>query len=240
MEQSQLLFLDIEATGLDTNTAEIIEFCARTPETMIINKLFRPSKNANQFGKNNIIPFEVSGVTNITDDDVKDKKVFDPKNEELKSGYKFVAVAHNVEYDLPVLARYGINFTDSICTLKLSQYLYPQLANHKLGTLRAFFGIQVSGGAHRADYDVEILIEVYNKIANGRTMQEMILLSKEARDSLKADKLEIWQFGKFKGQKINLKNLEHRSYARWYLTQPENPQYPRDKEFVEKLKLSLI
>ena len=50
------------------------------------------------------------------------------------------------------------------CTLLLSRRLYPEAANHKLGTLVAFHGIEPTGRAHRALADAEVTAELWLRI----------------------------------------------------------------------------
>jgi DNA polymerase-3 subunit epsilon len=52
------------------------------------------------------------------------------------------------------------------CTLLLSRRLYPEAANHKLGTLAQFHGIQATGRAHRALADAEMAAELWLRIVH--------------------------------------------------------------------------
>lgn len=51
-------------------------------------------------------------------------------------------VAHNVAFDQDVLERHGMEVSTSICTLRLSRYLYPELDQHRLQYLRYYFDLQ--------------------------------------------------------------------------------------------------
>ena len=205
-----LLFLDLETTGLDTSTCEVIE-CAYLYGSHFQSTLFSPTST---------IPPEVSGVTNIDNMDVEGCPVFAMSNtlQHLRAlaNEGYIAVTHNTDFDLAVLEHYGISFKQSICTHKLAWKLLPDLANHKLGTLRAYFGIPHSGEAHRADYDVKILQAVFQKFAEYNTPQQLVELSNQA----KAEYLSTWQFGKFKGQKID--PVSHRDYIQWNLMSNAN------------------
>ncbi len=50
------------------------------------------------------------------------------------------------------------------CTLLLSRRLFPQARDHRLGTLAALHGIQVSGRAHRALADAEMAAQLWLRI----------------------------------------------------------------------------
>jgi DNA polymerase-3 subunit epsilon len=70
-------------------------------------------------------------------------------------------VAHNAAFDRKFwqaeLARCGEEGAHPfVCTLLLSRRLYPQAANHKLGTLAALHHLPTAGRAHRALADAEV------------------------------------------------------------------------------------
>ena len=144
---------------------------------------------------------------------VEDKELFQSSSmlDELKkiASTGAVAICHNAAFDTGVLYEYGVKFQKSICTYNLAWLLYKDIANHKLGTLRALFGIPNTGEAHRAQYDVEILVKVFEKIWLSdeisklnmpyETIDDMVKIS----DFAKKERLSIWTFGKFKGQKID-------------------------------------
>ena len=233
----QLLFLDLETTGLDLGTCEVIEV-AYCIDGKFTSSLFRPSQTE--------IPPEVSGVTNIDNNDVKDcegfrgSDIYNQLAQYAAEGY--ILVTHNTDFDQSVLSNHGINFNRSICTYKLAWKYLPELANHKLGTLRAYFGIGHSGEAHRAEYDVEILIRVFESITlkilpltarkdflmAGQFTQKLTELSDEA----KAEYLDIFQFGKYKGKKISEVMRYDRSYMNWLR---ENTTDPQLKSYIIKL-----
>jgi DNA polymerase III epsilon subunit-like protein len=223
----KLIFLDLETTGLDTETCEIIEVAYQVGDhsAAIIQKLFKPQTP---------IPFEVSGITNIDNADVEDKSAFrySPLSEELEefASSDRIAVTHNTDFDLAVLDRHGIKFNRSICTYKLAWKLLPDLANHKLGTLRAYFGIPHGDGvAHRADYDVEILEQVFNKLWFLAKMDELegnqedaINSFIELSDQAKLEYQDIFHFGKYKGQKISEIAKSDFGYIQWCLKNVED------------------
>jgi len=212
---SNLLFLDLETTGLDTDICEVIEVAYKTNDSEDWSSLYKP---------NIPIPPDVSGITNIDNIDVDHLETFGRSDQYFDLYYKasdHIAVTHNTDFDLAVLANHDINFEKSICTHKLAWALLPELANHKLGTLRAYFGIPHGNGtAHRAEYDVEILTKVYAELCKlatvGKTysneseaVADMIEISNQA----KLDYLNTWHFGKYKGEKID--SYQHETYIIW-------------------------
>jgi DNA polymerase-3 subunit epsilon len=84
-------------------------------------------------------------------------------------------VAHNASFDRAfwrhehaLAARPGPDQADVAddfaCTLLLSRRLYPDAANHKLGTLARLHGIVSTGRAHRALADAEVTAELWLRI----------------------------------------------------------------------------
>lgn len=210
---SNLLFLDLETTGVDTNVCEVIEyFFWNSHSSYIKGDLCKPK---------NSIPYDVSGVTNIDNYMVENLQAFEDQVKELKIPTNNIAVSHNTDFDLEVLKRYGVEFKKSICTYKLAWYLLPDLPNHKLGTLRAYFNVKIPTEykLHRAEADVFVLREVYKKLwllarmdkkkgSLSEAENEFVELSKKADQEFN----KIWQFGKYKGQKID---ESQSSYIQW-------------------------
>lgn len=82
-------------------------------------------------------------------------------------------VAHNAAFDRvfwrheQMLAGCGGDAAsaDFACTLLLSRRLYPEVPNHKLGTLAQWHGIAPTGRAHRALADAEMAAGLWLTIA---------------------------------------------------------------------------
>ncbi len=90
-------------------------------------------------------------------------------------------VAHNASFDrgfwqhemalaqaegrLPE-AEPGGGVTEFGCTLLLSRRLWPEVPNHKLGTLARWHGITATGRAHRALADAEMAAELWLRITD--------------------------------------------------------------------------
>lgn len=88
-----------------------------------------------------------------------------PAAEVMQAASRFVGaaplVAHNAAFDrkfwVAELARLGLPAAQPFaCTLLLARRLYPDAANHKLGTLADYHGLPRSGAAHRALADAEM------------------------------------------------------------------------------------
>lgn len=157
--------LDIETTGLDPSFDEIIEVSAIRVRSGVISDAFtslvKPSEPISDF----II--ELTGITNEMLDTAP------PISDVLPLFVRFIGndviVGHNVNFDINFLydqadalglAPFCNNFVD---TMRLARKLFPELPNHKLGTLAKHFKIQQSD-AHRAAADCEVTNSIYRCI----------------------------------------------------------------------------
>ncbi|MCK5017438.1 MAG: DUF3820 family protein, partial [Candidatus Peribacteraceae bacterium] len=156
------------------------------------------------------IPAHISGVTNITDEDVHEA----PTIEEF---FKFecseclkqptILVAHNASFDLKFFKRHTDQITDTVCTVRLARKYFPDLDNHKLATLKYHFDLGKSGG-HRALYDVLITLDFLKIVMKeaGMTLSELIAESK------KPIQITHMPFGKYKGAALAAVPM---SYTNW-------------------------
>lgn len=111
--------------------------------------------------------------------------------------HDIVFIAHNVNYDLPLVAPHVPNIKSSICTLFWSRQWIKDSANHKLETLREHFGLPAST-AHRAPGDVNTTNHLLRKLLeiSGKTLPELAALS------LQEQTIHVMPFGRHKGQLI--------------------------------------
>ena len=85
--------------------------------------------------------------------------------------------AHNASFDEKFLraeaAQLGMapGHSATLCSLKLSRRVFPQLGSYKLGDLSRQLGIRFQGSAHRAEADAEVAAQVLLHIGRhlGRT-----------------------------------------------------------------------
>ena len=136
MLSQPLVFVDIETTGLDAIRGRVIEVAAIRVENgadvQEFTSLLDPGMD---------LPWHITELTGITDDDVCGAATFAQVAAELRAVLDgAVFVAHNVRFDYSFLAqefrRLGQTFTpQQLCTVKLSRALYPQQKSHKLENL---------------------------------------------------------------------------------------------------------
>lgn len=76
-----------------------------------------------------------------------------------------VVIAHNAEFDLRALRNENIFVTNSICTKILAKKKWPEAPSHSLQNLRYWLDLDVRGVAHSGSGDVEVLMELWKRLA---------------------------------------------------------------------------
>ena len=165
IDNTQYVIVDIETTGLEPEKSRIIEIGALKTdgpkETDVYTTLIDPGCD---------IPENIVAITGITGEMLRGK----PDIKKALSGFlDFISgkvlVAHNTEFDIPFIQHHAEKHlkrkmdNKTVCTLKLSRILLPQLKNHKLHTVAEHLGVPVHD-RHRAMGDVETTFHVWNKL----------------------------------------------------------------------------
>ena len=176
LNKANYVVFDFETTGLSARYNKIIEFGAVKIEhgsiTSRVDILINPGEH---------IPENITKITNISDEMVKDKPTI---IEALPKIMEFIGdsllVTHNASFDIAFLNQALIDQGKEpikngvVDTLTLSQYIYPESRNHRLGSLCRNLEVNYDEkSAHRADYDAFVLAEVW-----------LALLVKLTRDNL--------------------------------------------------------
>ena len=163
--------IDLETTSLQPETGDIIEVAAIRYE--LSGKKIKNNRigcETDEFSRlikpDYPITDQITAITGITSDMVKDKPAFSEIIEDLK---KFIGdntiFAHNASFDIGFLAYNGLDLTANPIwdTFSLSGVAWPQAASYNLGMLSDQLGIKVAG-EHRAGDDVRLTWELLNKI----------------------------------------------------------------------------
>ena len=151
--------IDVETTGLSPITNELIEVSAikydGNKRIDTFSTLIKPKVR---------IPYYITNITGITNDMVEEAPEVEEVMPEL---IDFVGdlpiVAHNANFDYKFIQNYSNNsFTKNkvIDTVPIGRRLYPELPNHKLGTIAKHIGIR-EDGFHRAEFDCECCAKIY-------------------------------------------------------------------------------
>ena len=156
----EFVVFDLETTGLQAAQERITEIGAVRLVNGQVTESFDLFVNPER-----PIPPEVVKLTGITDAMVRDA----PKEPEaLAQFFAFAGdrplIAHNASFDMGFLraaaARSGMTCAyTAVDTLMLARQLYPELKNHKLGTLADHLGCG-DFGAHRASEDSRVLATI--------------------------------------------------------------------------------
>ena len=165
-KQLGYVVIDVETTGLDCDKSEILELGAiRVIDHQVadtFSALVRPEQP---------IPAEITTLTGITQNAVSAQgTALQPLLEQF---WAFVGqspvMGHNLDFDLAFLkkasARFGLSLPNVRIrdTLKLARRKVPDLPDHRLATLAAYFGIEYAQ-QHRALPDCIAAFQVYEKL----------------------------------------------------------------------------
>ena len=164
ISNANYVVLDLETTGLSCKYDRIIEFGAVRVEHGIVTTnldiLIDPERP---------IPEKITNITDITNEMVKGQPTIEqamPKILEFLGDA--ILVTHNAKFDISFLQeslrRMGQpQLTNPVIdTLALSRYLFPEAGRHSLGALcRNMEVVYDEDSAHRADYDAEVLNNVW-------------------------------------------------------------------------------
>ncbi len=171
---------DLETTGINVNTDNIIEISAVKVRNRTIVEEFSTLINPGR-----PIPYRATMVNHITDEMVQTA----PDIAEGISGFltfvgNNVLVGHNIHnFDLnfvydAVMNLYGKEFrNDYIDTLLMSKKCLPQLTGYKLVDIAAYFGINTDG-AHRALQDCIMNQKCYEEMGKLQEHMDIMLCPK--------------------------------------------------------------
>lgn len=211
-EEASFVVFDLETTGFGPRLEDIIEFGAVkmvNREVVDRKQLFiKPTKP---------IPAKITNLTHITQHDVDQAKPIEEVIDELLDFIgDSILVAHNASFD--------VSFMNAACqkchrellknpiidTLPLSKALID-MKWYKLGSICRHYGVSYDGeGAHRADYDAEVLSQVLCHMMNDlqrrdclHTLDDLLQL----QDDVKLTKLFKHHVTVYAKNKEGLKDL---------------------------------
>lgn len=158
-EENIFVAIDVETTGLSPFANELIEVSAIKYEGSkkidTYSTLIKPKAP---------IPYYITKITGITNDMVKNAPQIEEAMPQLVDFVGNSAiVAHNANFDYKFIQNYSDNsFSKNkvIDTVPIGRKLYPELPNHKLGTIAKHIGI-TEDGFHRAEFDCECCAKIY-------------------------------------------------------------------------------
>lgn len=168
------LVLDTETTGVsaDASIVEIawIEIDADLNEIRRFRSLIDPEMP---------ISPGASGVHHITNEMVSGEPTMKELLADVIPCYfapddEITMIAHNAVFDLRFVKPY-LPVIESVCTLRLARYCWPDAPDHKLQTLRYHFGLDGGEGAHGALQDCETTLALTRYMCTSRllTLQDL-------------------------------------------------------------------
>lgn len=177
LQKGTYIVFDFETTGLSARYDRIIEFGAvKFKDGMIqdsMDLLIDPERPLSKVTKE---------LTHISDEMLRGKPKIKEALEIIKDfiGDKdSILVSHNAAFDIGFLNEAFLNNGQKeienpvIDTLSLAWYLFPESKNHRLGALCRIYGVEYqedddiepnsseNHAAHRADYDAQVLTDVW-------------------------------------------------------------------------------
>ena len=230
----KLIFLDTESTGNEPGKDRLCQVCYKTSSGTKVG-LFKPP-----------IPISVKAmsITHITNRQVEDKEPFEGSEmkKELETLLKDgVMVAHTALFDIAMLKNEGVEVPRFIDTLRVVRHLDPEnkIPEHNLQFLRYFLDLEISGTAHDAEGDVNVLEGLFNRLfskmretlpGDDAVINEMIEISK--RPTL----FKNFIFGKYKGKPCSEVLATDRRYMEWMLNQMKTANSDTDEDWIYTLE----
>ncbi len=164
---AEYISFDLETTSVSAWLSEIIEFGGvRYKNNRIIDRkqmFIKPEREITEF---------TTSLTSITNDDVANAPSLKEALIEIKEWIgDAILVAHNASFDFNFLNKAfiaeGLGPLENpvIDTMKMSWLFHPYSRAHRLGVLAKHEFIPYDNeAAHRADYDAEVLIKIFERL----------------------------------------------------------------------------
>jgi DNA polymerase III epsilon subunit len=178
-----LTVFDLETTGLDPKRGHrVIEIAGVRWENGVPGETFASFVNPERS-----IPWEAKQIHKISDEEVKTAPTIDavlPRFLEFAKGS--VLVAHNAAFDVGFLEMerqfcWGyVELPEALCTMRLSQNLYPREFRHNLDILARKFSLTVTAERHRALADALLAAQALQKMITDNNIDSMEKLRKMA------------------------------------------------------------
>jgi len=205
IEDTDFCVIDVETTGLSPRYNNIIEIgIVRISNLQIVDRystLINPGRN---------IPYFITTLTGISDEDVYNAPFFDDIAYDVKNFLSdSVLTGHNLAFDYSFLRRefissgFDFNIKERLCTMRLARRLFPLEKSRSLSSMCTLLDVD-NFQKHRALGDAEATAEI---------LLRMLVLLKDREITTTADLLG-YQFkpAKEKKKPVNKKIIEEVSY----------------------------
>ena len=247
--RNPLVFFDLETTGVKITKDRIVElsYIKVMPNGTEIKKTTRVNPEMH-------IPESATALHHITDEDVKDKPTFKEIAKSLANDFEGCDFAgfNSNRFDIPLLMeeflRVGVNFDISKRKFIDIQTIFHKMEQRTLTAAYKFYCNKDLDNAHSANADTEATYEVlqaqlerYPNLEN-----DVDFLSKfssqnrnvdlAGRIVLNDDNVEVFNFGKYKGQPVADVLKKDTGYFGWIM-QGDFPQ--NTKNVLTNIKLRM-
>ncbi|MBE6212446.1 MAG: 3'-5' exonuclease [Rikenellaceae bacterium] len=248
-----MVFFDLETTGTNISTDRIVEISV--VKVMPDGSIDGGAAKTKRINPEMPIPAEATAVHHITDEDVKDCPTFRQYAKSLRAyleGCDFCGFNSN-RFDLPMLAEEFMRAGVDVDFFKRAKYVDVQNIFHKkeertlVAAYRFYCGKELEA-AHSADADTMATYEVlcsqldrYNDLENSvEFLSEFSTRAKTAdfagRINYDDKGVEVFAFGKYKGQSVEEVFRKESSYYDWIM----NGDFPNyTKKIFTEIKLRL-
>lgn len=249
--KKSLVFLDVEATGLNIVNDRITEIAL-----LKLNTDGSQHKWARKINPEKEIPQNITEITGISNEDVKDKPKFKEIAKELSNfiGSSDLAGYNPFKLDLPMLMeefmRAEVDFDVSKRKVIDVQRIFHMMEKRTLAAAYNFFCGKVLENEHTAEADTAATYEIflaqlerYQELgsnvedvskATGNPGENILDL---AGRIIKDDKgNEVFNFGKYKGQKVTDVLTKDPAYYGWMM-RGEFTNYTKKKLTEIRLKM---
>lgn len=215
----KLIFLDTETTGNDFFKDRLFQVCY-SYRGRVVSQFFKP-----------LLPISIKAqsITNITNKMLEGKAGFE--NSKMKKDLQKILtdnilVAHNAQFDIAMIVKEGIEVPKFICTLKLARFLDEEsiIPEYNLQYLRYYHELDINVFAHDAKSDVLVLEGLFKKL------YEIMIKTYKSEDAVIAKMLEVsskpfliklFNFGKYKGRRVEEILILDKGYLQWLLLQKQ-------------------
>ncbi len=239
LDNAVYVVLDVETTGLNTRSDEIIEIGAVRIEGGVEVAEFSELINPGQ-----PVPERVVEITGITTAMLRDKRTLMEAMPEFATFCEgAVLVAHNADFDMAFFRRAfrqaGLPFDFSIIdTLALARSQYPHLKSHRLGNMCKQLGISLLN-AHRAVHDARATSLMLMKILAEVKAQKHISALRELNTCFPTDAArQSWHIVLLAASQTGMTNL-YRLVSEGHLNYfHRKPRIPRS--LIAKYRKGLI
>ncbi|MCR5623818.1 MAG: PHP domain-containing protein, partial [Lachnospiraceae bacterium] len=243
--QNSYVVFDIETTGIGAKTHKIIEFGA----VKVVNGEIK-DRYSTFVNPETPIPYNITKLTSITDEDVKDSPTIEkilPEFLEFSKGS--ILVAHNAGFDYGFVTHYakelGLDsFFTVVDTVGIARILLPDSTVFNLDSVAKKFGV-VNKHHHRAVDDSEATALIFIKMLaelqkiGVKKLSDINVKAGESEENLrKMFPYHAVILAKNETGRVNLYRLISESHLKYYGGRVGRPKMPRS--LIEKYREGLI